>query len=378
MRRLLKIAAITILVILAACAVFVGYAYYQARNITDTKNLQDIVDKLCTKYISEGKATGLFIGIIQGDRTYVKGYGLIDKEHKTVPDSNTLFEMGSVSKIFTSEIVQLLVEKRQLNWDDDIVEHLPHGVALPLKDGTKLLHLASHTSGFPRLPEAWFPKLESDQCDPYSSLSMQDLYSYLNNCTNKKRPAMGNYNYSNFGAGLLGHIAEWKTGKDYETLLQENICRPLGMPNTSCKVTVNTRFATGYDEQGKKTCHWSFPIIHGAGAVKSDGADMLRFLKANMDNNTTISASLMKTQYEVAKIPGGAVGYGWHIDKMNGAFCGVHEILWHNGGTGGFRTYIGFVRGTNRGIVVLSNGVNSGFDKLAVHLILKTALISLR
>jgi CubicO group peptidase (beta-lactamase class C family) len=367
MKRFLKIFCIVIGIIVVAIALFVAYAYYKIKNIKDTHDLQARVDKICTKYVSQGKAAGLFVGIVQGDTVYMQCYGVIDKDSKIKPDSSTVFEIGSLTKVFTAEITQLLVDQKMLSWDDNIAKYLPQNVRLPANDNTTLMNLVSHTSGFPRVPEVWFKKLELDTCNPYSKLALGDLYDYLNIYTDKKAPSLKSYEYSNLGAGLLGHILEWRTGKTYETLIQEYVCAPLQMTHTSTTIVDSTKFATGYDEKGNKTCHWTFPILTGCGAIRSTGEDMLKFLKANMGNNSTVSRSFLKTQTEVAAIPGGAVGYGWHIDKMNGILFGIPEIVWHNGGTGGFRTYMAFVPGTHRGIIVMANQTNDEFDELAIE-----------
>jgi serine-type D-Ala-D-Ala carboxypeptidase/endopeptidase len=369
---------IVIGVIVLIVAAVVGYFAYKIKHLKDTHDLQARVDKICNKHISDGKSVGLLVGVVQGDKVWIQGYGVADKETKAKPDGNTLFEIGSISKVFTTEIAQLLVEQQQISWSDNITRYLPAGVKLPTDDNTTLQNLASHTSGFPRLPEQWFAKLEIDTCDPYSPLTIADLHHYLNNSTDKKKPSLKSYDYSNVGTGLLGHILEWKTGKTYETLLQEYIAGPLQMVNTSTIARDSGKLATGYDEKGRKTCHWQFPILPGAGAIISNGTDMVRFLSANMGAHPPLSTSFVNTQQKITDIHGGAVAYGWHIDKMNGALFGIPEMVWHNGGTGGFRSYIGFVPRKNRGIVVLANQATEEVDELALKLIVWVATISLK
>lgn len=377
MKRLLKIIAIVVLAIIVGIAAFLGYAYYKIKNIKDTHDLQDRVTTACNKYIQEQHAPGVCVGIMQGDKVWIQGFGTIDKDRAVVPTASTIFEIGSISKVFTTEMAQLLVDSNQLSWTDNINKYLPAGIKRP-DDNTTLTNLATHTSGFPGLPEAWFPKIEANECDPYSKLDTNDLYLYLKNSKGKKKPDMKNYEYSNLGMGLLGHILEWKTGKRYETLLQEMICAPLGMTNTTTGAVNDSLFATPYDEEGKKTCHWRLPILPGAGAIRSDITDMLKFLKANMDSDNPLSKSFARTHKEQAAIAGGAIAYGWHIDKLNGIFLGVPEITWHNGGTGGFRTYLGFVPGSHTGIVIWANKADEKLDELAIQILVKAKIISLK
>lgn len=374
--RVVKIIAIIVGIILLIIAILIGWAYYKMKSVKDTHDLQDKVAKKCNEYIRKGKAPGIFVGIIQGDRVYVQGYGVMDKETKMPIDSNTIFEIGSISKVFTAELTQLLVERGELKWDDNISKYMPGEVKWK-DDSTTLMHLATHTSGFPRLPEMWFKKLEQNECDPYSSLSIEDLYAYLNSPKDKKKPSPDAYDYSNLGAGLLGHILEWKTNVSYEQMLQEMILHPLGMLNTSAITSDSAKFATGYDEKGNKTCHWSFPIIYGAGTIRSSGADMLRFLAANMKNNTELSASFAKTHKQAVKEA--PVALGWHIDMLNGIFARITNITWHNGGTGGFRSYIGFVPGKDRGVIIWTNQASeSDFDEMAVDIMVDAATVSLK
>jgi D-alanyl-D-alanine-carboxypeptidase/D-alanyl-D-alanine-endopeptidase len=375
--RALKITGIVIGVILAIVGILAAYIYYKVKNRKDTHDLQDRVSTICNRYIEEGNAPGIFVGIIQGDTVFMQGYGVMDKETKLAIDSTTVFEIGSISKVFTAELAQLLVDRGELNWNDNIIKYMPGEVKLN-DDSTKLLNLVTHTSGYPRLPEVWFPKLERDTCDPYTGLTPEDLYAYLGNATDKKRPSMEGYDYSNLGAGLLAHILEWKMNLSYEQMLQEMILHPLGMLNTSAVAADSAKFATGYDEDGNKTCHWNFPILYGAGSIRSTGADMMKFLTANMKHTSELSASFAKTHKEVASTGGDGIAYGWHIDKLHGMFIGVDNIVWHNGGTGGFRSYIGFVPGTNRGVIILANRSTDNFDKMAIDIMVRAASVSLR
>lgn len=378
MKRFLKITGIVIGSTILIAAGAVGYFYYKLRHFKDTHDLQARVDKFCNKYIADGKSVGLCVGIIQGDTVYIKGYGYTDKTTRKVPDANTIFEIGSISKVFTAEMTQLLVEQGQLQWSDSISMHLPQGVKLPVADSTTLQHLATHTSGFPRLPESWFSAM-TNECDPYSTLTTQHLLDYLQHATDKRKPGPDAYDYSNLGMGLLGHILEWKTDKPYDSLLQTLICRPLGLTHTTSNYVVDTaNFATGYDEQAKPTCHWQFPIIPGAGALRSDMNDMIRFLQANIRNSTALEQSLHRTQEPVAEYPGGQMGLGWHIDKTEGALLGVWDIIWHNGGTGGFRSYMGYDPATKRGIVVWANQSSDDLDVLAIKLMVFAAKVSLK
>lgn len=343
----------------------------------DTRDLRAQVDKACAEYLAESKGVGLYICIVQEGKVYGKGYGTIDKEKTSVPDYNTVFEIGSITKVFTTEIAQQLVEQQQLSWNDNIMKYLPKQAQPATDDNTTLLHLATHTAGYPRVPQSWFPKIIPNMCDPYKALTIEDVYTTISKAEAKKAPSMDNSDYSNLGMGLLGHILEWKTGKTYEELLQQYICAPLKMTTTSTLTREKWVQATGYDMEGKKTCYWTLPVLPGAGAIKSTGEDMQKFLEANIGNGTALSKSFIATQQQVAEKKGNGVAYGWHISKPTTDTSGIESIVWHNGGTGGFRSYIGFIPGRNTGIVVLSNMIHNDFDKLAFSLLLKAGTVSL-
>lgn len=376
MKKFLKILGIVILAIVVIILSLAGYGWYRMRHVKDTHDLATHVDKACNAHIAKGKSAGLFVGIIQGDTIYTMGYGVADKATGAKPDSNTIFEIGSVSKVFTSLMAEKLAEQGVISWHDNIAQYMPANVKLYRNDTTTLQNLSTHTSGFPRLPERWFPILERDSCDPYSPLTMADLERYLDSCSDKKRPSKDGYDYSNLGAGLLGHILEWKTGKTYEQLLQELVCQPLNMGHTSLLITDSTRVATGYNEAGARTCYWRFPVLYGCGAIKSTGADMLRFLAAQL--NAPAGSSFARTHKTVITMPGGSVGHGWHIDAFSSMVTGLPAIVWHNGATGGFHSYVAFMPGTRRGIVLLANQADDGLDALGVSLLTRAGKISLR
>lgn len=375
MNKILKIVGIIVLIVIIGIASMAGYVYYRLKTVKDTHDLRAQADAFCSKFMSKQYAPGLAIAVIKDNKVYVRTYGYANKEGKILVDSNTIFEIGSVTKVFTAEMTQLLADKGILGWNDPIQQDLPDAAKLPMDDGTKLLHLASHTAGFPRVPDTLL-KAMKNECNPYNDLTEEQLNNYLKHCTDKRKPELDNYDYSNIGAGLLGYILVYKSGKPYDTLLQELVCRPLGLLHTSLYVNDSSKFADGYDEKGKKTCHWNFPVLYGCGAIRSDIADMVRFVKANMDEQNPLYPAFKKTQQQIARIPMGGIAYGWHIDKANGALSGIDQIIWHNGGTGGFRTYIGFIPSKKAGVIVLANRATEEVDALGVDLIKKAGITS--
>ena len=371
MKKFFKIFGILLLSIILIGIAFFGYARYKLNNIKDTKNLQDLVDLKSKKLIDNKKVVGFSLGLIKNNEIYIASYGYANIESKIKIDSTTIFENGSISKVFTTEIAQILVERKIINWDDDIINFYPNDFVPKINDKTKLIHLATHTSGFLSIPEFFEKKMSENDCNPYQILNIDNLLQYIKNPIGKSKPDVTNSDYSNLGNGLLGHILEWRTGKSFEELLQNEICLKLNMKNTSFKVRDVTKFAIGYDSDRKKTCYWELPIMYSAGAIRSNITDMVKFTQANL-NKSSLNKTFKETQKIVFETPGGGIGKGWHIDSDTDLITGVGEITWHNGGTGGFSSYLGMIPDKNIAVVILANqgGVNSAIESLGKKILL--------
>ena len=361
--------------VVVAALCLVGYFYYKSSSIKDTHDLAAKIEQTTKHFLAEKKGVGLAIGVVQGDKVYKVCYGFASLETQTPIDTSTIFEIGSISKVFTTEMAEILAQKGLIDWQSTVHQNLPIMYQSQSDDGTNLLHLATHTSGYPRLPQALLDKM-NDECNPYKTLTSEDFWDYIKHPTDKKKPDPKTFEYSNIGNALLGNILELKTGKSYESLLQTEICVPLNMQHTSLLVKDSMKFATGYDEERNKTCHWDFPIIYPAGAIRSDINDMTTFLKANMEENS-LYAAFKETHNKVFDASMGGIGKGWNIDSYSGKLFGLENIVWHNGGTGGFSSYIGILPNQKVGIVVLSNQSSEELDKLAIRLLVNAGKISL-
>ncbi|GAB2541241.1 serine hydrolase [Spirosoma aerophilum] len=266
----------------------------------------------------------------------------------------SVFEIGSISKTFTSLLLADLVQKGTVKLTDPIDKYLPESVRIPSYDGHKLTFadLASHTSGLPRMPANFNPK---DPANPYVDYRSDELFAFLK--TYQLKHGVGTYDYSNLGAGLLAHTLSVISGKSYEQMLQDVICKPLKMTQTS---TLNTSpYLTTGHSYVRPTAHWDFDVMAGAGAIRSNAEDMVRYLKAEMGLlSTTLKPAIDLTQQPIHEAGKDMkIGLGWHIRSMNN-----DEIIWHNGGTGGYRSFAGFSRKTNKGIIILNNSEQSPDD----------------
>jgi D-alanyl-D-alanine-carboxypeptidase/D-alanyl-D-alanine-endopeptidase len=309
---------------------------------------QTQADHLASDYLNKRTNCALVIGMVCGSNSCVRAFGHLDGDKK--PDAETLFEIGSITKVFTAILLELMAEEGSLKLDDHADKYLPEGVKLPERDGRAitLLDLATHSSGLPRLPGNL--KLLDN---PYAHYSAKDLYDGLRATSLKRKPGE-DFEYSNFGFGVLGRVLELRAHKPYEELVREKLLRPLGMSNTVIMLSAEhrTKLAPGHDHKGRPTGNWDFDALAGAGAFRSNASDMMKFLRANLAPTSTALASALpvaqKTHFRNSK--GARIGLGWHRLEKDGL-----KLAWHNGGTGGYVSFLGLDPQQQIGVVLLSN-----------------------
>ena len=351
--KVIKIIGVIILTIVVIVIGIIFYIKYKSNNVKDNKDLEASIDKQANQYISEGNSVGLVIAVIKNGKTFIKGYGSTNKEKQVLPDSLSVFELASTSKLFTTSTLQILVDDGQLKIDDKIQSFLTDKVKIPLSgQNTTLQHLATHLSGFPSLPNSFISKM-TDETNPYKDLVTQDIYDYLKTCEGKQSD--GTFEYSNFGMGLLGHILELKSGIKYESLVKQKMLEPLGMKNTFVSIdSLNkSKIVQGYDENNKATPVWADKVLTGAGSFLSNASDMVKFIKANLkENEKDISKSLILTHQRQLK---GETGLGWILPSSADKLLGNNAIVWHNGMAGGYASFIAVDKSNNYGVIILSN-----------------------
>lgn len=308
---------------------------------------------------------GVVVGTLdrQGNR-HVVAYGASGKERPF--DGSTVFEIGSITKVFTTGILADMVAKGEVALDDPVAKYLPSAVRVPERNGRRitLLDLATQSSALPRLPNNLAPK---DSANPYADYTVDLLYAFLSGYSLPRDPG-AQYEYSNLGMGLLGHILARKAGTTYEALAAKRILDPLGMSDTRIALTpeLRQRLAVGHDLEGKPVKNWDIATLEGAGALRSTVSDMLRFVAANLDSTASSVARVLATTHQErlkTPTPGLSLGLGWHILQRPGT-----SIVWHNGGTGGYHSFVGFDRGKGNGVVVLSSSA-AEIDDIGFHVL---------
>jgi CubicO group peptidase (beta-lactamase class C family) len=313
------------------------------------------IREILVKRIDQQKQTvGIVVGVIRPIGRRVVAYGNLAKGDPRTLDGDTIFEIGSISKVFTSLLLAEMVNRKEVALDDPAAKYLPEHVRMPQRSGKSitLLDLSTHSSGLP----------------PHAFDKVDDLYQFLSGYTLPRDPG-SEFEYSNLGAGLLGHILAYRAGTDYESLIRSRITQPLGMPDTGITLSpsMKQRMATGHNALLAPVTQKGWDPSHafaGAGALRSSGNDMLTFLEAFLGYKESPLAPAMKAMLEVRRPLGKTkfeIALAWQI---------FGETAWHGGGTGGFRSFVAYNPKDRIGVVVLSNASTpSGVDDIGLHLL---------
>ncbi|HEV3039193.1 MAG TPA: serine hydrolase [Candidatus Angelobacter sp.] len=314
------------------------------------------------------QSVGIVVGVITPEGRRIVSYGHFAQSDPRPLNGDTIFEIGSATKVFTSLLLADMVQHGQVALDDPVSKYLPKTVKVPERNGRSitLVDLATHTSGLPRLPGNMTPK---DPGNPYADYTVDQLYQFLSSYQ-LTRDIGSKYGYSNLGGGLLGHVLALRAGTDYEALVVSRICDPLRMKSTRITLSPETkaRLAVGHNAGMAPVENWDVPTLAGAGALRSTANDLLNFLAANLGYTNSPLAPPMAAMLKTRRPTGQAdleVALGWHIFTINGK-----EIVWHNGGTGGYRSFMGYDPAAKIGVVALSNAeTNIGVDDIGRHLL---------
>jgi D-alanyl-D-alanine-carboxypeptidase/D-alanyl-D-alanine-endopeptidase len=310
------------------------------------------------------KAVGISVGLVDATGERFLASGATAPGGSVAPDADTVFEIGSITKVFTSLVLADMVTRGEVKLDDPVAKFLPATVRMPERDGRQitLIDLSNQVSGLPRLPDNLKP---ADMGDPYADYGPPQLYDFLSRV--KLSRAIGEkYEYSNLGVGLLGHALALKAGMSYEELLRRRVLEPLGMSDTAITLAdgLKARLAAGSGPNLSPVKNWNFDVLAGAGAIRSTARDMLKFLTAAMGLRETPlrgAFDLMLKTERPTGVPDLEIAMAWHIWKKYGT-----TIVWHNGGTGGYHTFAGFDPAKKTGVVVLCN-TSFGIDDLGLH-----------
>ena len=263
-------------------------------------------------------------------------------------DSATVYEIGSVTKTFTSLLLADAIARADVAADTTVGALLPLGGA-PAAEVT-LAELASHRSGLPRSAPTPFQESLLLLRDPHRDPYVQDVAGVVAQARAATLHQRGAFNYSNLGTALLGQALASANSMDYAELVQERIFGPLGMTSSSVPVTAENLpedVLTGYSSDGKHAPSWTLNGTAPAGGIRSTPADMVRYAQALLDGNAPGMAALTPRWDEGN---GAWVGYAWNTTEVAG-----RTVTSHGGATGGFCTAIAIDRANQRAVIILSN-----------------------
>lgn len=296
-------------------------------------------------YTKDKKHLHLAIGIIRGNDIEYFSFSH-DTEKSMIPAENRLFEIGSITKVFTSMLLLAMEQEKLLSTDDVVGKFLP-SIKNDYLNKITLKNLATHTSGLPIL--ATNHNMAKKRSDPYSMYKEEDLTAFL--ATADFTDGIGSFAYSNLAVGLLGNILCKVSGSTYDELLTRYITEPLQMKETAVLLNSeqNSRFLNGHASTGRRVPHWNLAVHEGAGGIKSSIRDMSLLVQANLNDDHPIASILAKSHLPNT-IGNANLYFGWAGDNIQDK-----EILWHNGGSAGFNSYLAFNKELRVGVVLLSN-----------------------
>jgi len=317
----------------------------------------DIREILVERIDKYKQSVGIVVGVIEPAGRRVVTYGKLAAGDPRALDGDTVFEIGSITKVFTSLVLADMVEHHEVELTDPAATYLPSEVQLPQRDGQAitLQDLATHRSGLPRMPSNVDPV---DPSNPYADYPLQRLYAFLSSYR-LPRNIDARFEYSNLGGALLGHVLERRAGLDYETLVETRVTKPLHMANTRVALTeeMKSHLAVGHAYGLEPTPNWDLGALVAAGGLHSTANDLLTFLSAHLGY---VESPLAKAMASMVDVP-----LAWFVESPGG-----RRIVFHDGTTGGYRCFLGYDPQARTGVVVLSNsGTGASIDDIALHVL---------
>ena len=326
--------------------------------------LAEQVDSLVQPYLDAEIVNAISIGVVQRDKQWTRHYGQLSKGQPQQPDDATIYELGSISKVFTGILLADAVVDGRMKLNQPLGELVPElETNKQVGEAIQLWHLSTHVSGLPRMPINMRP---ADIHNPYADYDRSLMLAFLSIVKPIRKPEV-KAEYSNLAVGLLGQILAIEAEQSYEELLQQNLTGPLGMTQTS--ITLSTaqqrRLAPPHNSDRESAKNWDLNSFVGAGGIRSSTADMLTFIRANLnpsDDRTGQALNLAWKQHLPANGDAFAMGLGWHLARDG-------EARWHNGQTGGYHTMMLVDRRINSGVILLCNTATGAVDALADSII---------
>lgn len=352
----------------AACAVVIALLFV-GESVGQAPERKAIAERFFQPLIAHGWAQGLVVGVVDERGVEIFGYGRSGPDRPAPPDGETLFEIGSITKLFTGTLLADMAQRGEVAIDDPVNKYLPSDIpTLPRGDREmRLVDLATHSSGLPRMPSNWKP---ADMLDPYADYSTELLFECLRkhaepSLTKSIGKALGGggdvkWEYSNLGVSVLGQALSRRAERPYEELVLDRICKPLGLDQTRFRLDADatSKLIGGHDADGTPMKNWQFGAMAPAGALRSNARDLLRFLAANVGLIDTPLAEAFRAAREPRYTlnPKVRLGLNW--------FLADPELAFHSGMTGGYNCLAACIPSKKIGVVALADTAVGGNSEL--------------
>lgn len=357
--------------VVMACSTGCAQEVSKAKNaFSDQIEDQEIAELIANSADLFPNNTQLSIAIIDGESSTYYGIKRTADELVPVHNEESIFEIGSISKVFTSILLSKQVNEGALSVDDLLTEFvdIDKDVASTESEEISLKMLANHTSGLPRIPQNMLAVMMLDQSNPYVAYTPELLKEFYRGAVKLDNTPGMTYAYSNLGTGTLGYILSQRKDMTYEALLQQDIFEPLNMVHSSSLLISvdSTKLVRGLNADGSVASNWDFTdAMVGAGGIKSNVVDMEKFVRKHFEEDEIYNLPLRSTHEVASSLE---IGLGWHI-----SIDGEKKFHWHNGGTGGYRSCMVLDKKSKKAVILLSNvsafaGTSDRIDNLCFEL----------
>lgn len=346
------------------CIAPVGAADSTRRAIASSEAIHEL---LAERMAHNG--VGLVVGIVEPSGHRVITFGKSGAKGGRPLDGDTVFQIGSATKVFTGLLLADMVQRGEVKFDDPAARYLPPGLRMPMHDASgneppiTLLHLATHFSGLPSMPNNFVLTAKPNPIEGYKT---DDLFAFLSSYVLPRAPGTKS-EYSNLGVSLLGSLLARRAGVDYETLLKQRVLRPLQLTSTSITLdrSQKARLAPGHNRYLQPVDTWEMRAMPASGSLRSTANDLLKLLAAYLHPENGPLKDALALSLSTRFPPASPGALGWTCRKIE-----TEDVCYKDGGKAGYRSAIAIAPGSGNGIVVLANARTDDTPQaLALHLI---------
>lgn len=318
------------------------------------------------RYVEDAKqAPVVVVGVLEGERRRIVAHGFDDAA--PVAPGDRVFEIGSISKVYTALLLSRMVAAGEVTEDQRIDTLFPPAHPLRGRVGEITLgELATHASGLPRLPADPGPLLRAAfGRDPYAGSTPDEIFRSVAALEPADLGPKGTFAYSNLGVALLGQLLARRLDTDYERALRRRVFEPLGLEPLPLAplATDDRRHVQGHRANFRPAPSWRLDAYAPAGGLQASANQLLDFAATQLGEPADWVRDAQRPRVDLDAAKGRRAALGWAVSRI-----GTREVWWHNGGTGGFRTHLALVPSESLALVVLTNAVGDA-DALVHRLI---------